>query len=85
MTVNLGGRLRNFRVDRGGTRHVSRAFGVLLERIRIERFRLHGHVLVIELQRVLLVNCIVTPWPCYGRYPRLRRAFSKRQENRGSR
>lgn len=81
---SIGGH-RDLRVNGWGTRYVLQALDVFLERVGHEGLGLHAHVLVIEFQRVLLVDYVVTPRSRHGWDPRLRNAFAERQKDRSGR
>lgn len=80
----IGGH-RDLGVNGRGAGHVPQTLDIVLERIGHEGLGLHAHVLVIKLERVLLVDCVVTPWSRHRWDPRLRNAFAKRQKNRSGR
>jgi len=84
-TRNLIGGHRDLRVNGWRAGYVLQTLDVVLERIEHEGLGLHAHVFVIEFQRVLLVDYVVTPWSRHRWDPRLRNAFAESQKNRSGR
>jgi len=76
---------RDLGVYRRRARHVLQALDVVVQHVGHEGLGLHAHVLVIELQRVLLVDHVVTSRSRHGRDPRLWNALAERQEDSSGR